>query len=71
MWWCDKSIQGESDNYDGAANSDYYENAPAESEGDDDDDVREGGDPSYKHYDPATVEEGDDDDGGYDYAPAA
>ncbi|KAL8149657.1 hypothetical protein AgCh_006607 [Apium graveolens] len=48
MWWCDKGIQGDSDNYDGAANSyDPYDYAPAESEGD------------------------DDDDGGYDYAPAA
>ena len=46
MWWCDKGIQGDSDNYDGAANSyDPYDYAPAESEG--------------------------DDDGGYDYAPAA
>lgn len=33
--------------------------------------VREGGDASY-HYDSVTLEEGDDDDdGGYDYAPAA
>ncbi|KAL8149666.1 hypothetical protein AgCh_006614 [Apium graveolens] len=47
MWWCDKGIQEDSDNYDGAANSDHYDYAPAESEGD------------------------DDDDGGYDYAPAA
>lgn len=34
--------------------------------------IREGGDASYYNYDPVTLEEGDDDDdGGYDYAPAA
>ncbi|KAL8149661.1 hypothetical protein AgCh_006609 [Apium graveolens] len=39
MWWCDKGIQGDSDNYDGTANShDHYDYAPAESEDDDDDD---------------------------------
>lgn len=47
LWWCERGAQGDSDN-DGAANAcDHYDYAPAELEGD------------------------DDDDGGYDYAPAA
>lgn len=47
LWWCERGVEGDSEN-DGAANSyDHFDYGPAEPEGD------------------------DDDDGGYDYAPAA